>query len=187
MVELSETVPDGLIVFMPSYSRMEEWARVWEKDKYLEQVSRNKLLFIESKDVAETSLVQTSFTYKKIQHYKQACDIGRGASLFAIARGKIAEGIDFEHHYGRCVAIVGFPALNSKDILILERCKFLEERFKITKNDFIEFDAMRQTSQCLGRVMRAKDDYGIMILADKRFAQKSKLTKMPRWIAQNLE
>jgi DNA excision repair protein ERCC-2 len=56
-VELSETVPDGMIVFMPSYSRMEEWARVWEKDKYLEQVSRNKLLFIESKDVAETSLV----------------------------------------------------------------------------------------------------------------------------------
>jgi DNA excision repair protein ERCC-2 len=36
LVELSETVPDGLIVFMPSYSRMEEWARVWEKDHYLE-------------------------------------------------------------------------------------------------------------------------------------------------------
>jgi DNA excision repair protein ERCC-2 len=83
--------------------------------------------------------------------------------------------------------MVGFPALNSKDILILERCRFLEERFRITKNDFIEFDAMRQTSQCLGRVMRAKDDYGIMILADKRFGQKSKLAKMPRWIAQNLE
>jgi len=41
------------------------------------------------------------------------------------------------------VAVIGFPALNSKDILILERCKFLDEKFKITKNDFIEFDAMR--------------------------------------------
>jgi DNA excision repair protein ERCC-2 len=27
LLELSENVPDGLIVFMPSYSRMEEWAR----------------------------------------------------------------------------------------------------------------------------------------------------------------
>lgn len=56
LLELSENVPDGLIVFMPSYSRMEEWARVWEKDRFLEQIAKNKLLFIESKDVAETSL-----------------------------------------------------------------------------------------------------------------------------------
>lgn len=30
--------------------------------------------------------------------------------------------------------------------------------------------------------MRNKDDYGIMIMVDKRFGQKSKLAKMPRWI-----
>ena len=62
-----------------------------------------------------------------MEHYRKACDIGRGAALFSISRGKIAEGIDFEGHYGRCVAIVGFPALNSKDILILERCRFLTD------------------------------------------------------------
>jgi DNA excision repair protein ERCC-2 len=27
--------------------------------------------------------------------YRKACDIGRGAVFFAIARGKIAEGVDF--------------------------------------------------------------------------------------------
>ncbi|CAK66212.1 unnamed protein product (macronuclear) [Paramecium tetraurelia] len=179
LLELSENVPDGLIVFMPSYSRMEEWARQWQKDKYLEQISKNKVLLIESKDVNETS--------QKLQQYRKCCDVGRGAALFSIARGKIAEGIDFEGHYGRCVAVIGFPALNSKDTLILERCKFLEEKFKITKNDFIEFDAMRQTCQCLGRVLRGKQDYGIMIMADKRFAQKSKLSKMPRWIYKQLD
>jgi len=31
-------VPDGMIVFMPSYGRMEEWARAWEKDKLLTQI-----------------------------------------------------------------------------------------------------------------------------------------------------
>lgn len=93
------------------------------------------MLFIETKDVNET--------FVKLAQFRKACDAGRGAALFSIARGKIAEGIDFEQHYGRCVAVLGFPALNSKDTLILERCRFLEEKFKITKNDFIEFDAMR--------------------------------------------
>jgi DNA excision repair protein ERCC-2 len=31
-------------------------------------------------------------------------------------------------------------------------------------------DAMRQASQCMGRVIRSKTDYGIMILADQRYA-----------------
>lgn len=35
--------------------------------------------------------------------------------------------------------------------------------------------------------MRGKLDYGIMIMCDKRFAQKSKLNKMPKWIAKQLE
>jgi DNA excision repair protein ERCC-2 len=85
--------------------------------------------------VAESSL--------KLSQFRQACDKGKGGVLLSIARGKIAEGIDFEHHYGRCVAIMGFPALNSKDIIILERCNFLKDKFQISKNDFIEFDAMR--------------------------------------------
>lgn len=45
--------------------------------------------------------------------------MGRGAVFFSIARGKIAEGIDFEEHYGRCVIMVGFPVLNSKDPIII--------------------------------------------------------------------
>jgi DNA excision repair protein ERCC-2 len=35
--------------------------------------------------------------------------------------------------------------------------------------------------------MRGKSDYGIMLLVDKRFAQKSKLAKMPKWISKQLE
>lgn len=36
LLELSENVPDGLLVFMPSFNRMEEWVRAWEKDQILE-------------------------------------------------------------------------------------------------------------------------------------------------------
>ena len=50
------------------------------------------------------------------------------------------------------------------------------------KNEFFEFDTMRQCSQCLGRVMRRKTDYGMMILADQRFNKYSRYEKLPKWI-----
>lgn len=33
--------------------------------------------------------------------YVKACDNGRGAVLLSVARGKVSEGIDFDHHLGR--------------------------------------------------------------------------------------
>jgi Rad3-related DNA helicase len=38
---------------------------------------------------------------------------------------------------------------------------------QIRENDFLTFDAMRHAAQCVGRVIRGKTDYGIMIFADK--------------------
>lgn len=35
------------------------------------------------------------------------------------------------------------------------------------ENDFLTFDAMRQAAQCMGRALRGKSDYGLMVFADK--------------------
>jgi DNA excision repair protein ERCC-2 len=67
----------------------------WHALGALRLVEQNKLLFIETKDIVETTLALTNF--------KRACDSGRGAVFFSIARGKVAEGIDFDRHYGRAV------------------------------------------------------------------------------------
>jgi DNA excision repair protein ERCC-2 len=45
---------------------------------------------------------------------------------------------------------------------------------------------MRHAAQCIGRVLRGKTDYGIMILADKRFQRADKRLKLPRWIQEHL-
>jgi DNA excision repair protein ERCC-2 len=44
---------------------------------------------------------------------------------------------------------------------------------------------MRHAAQCLGRVIRGKDDYGIMVLADKRFNKR--ISQLPKWIQQGLD
>lgn len=43
----------------------------------------------------------------------QACDNGRGAVLLSVARGKVSEGIDFDHNYGRAVIMFGYAFLYS--------------------------------------------------------------------------
>lgn len=57
---------------------------------------------------------------------------------------------------------------------------------QIRENDFLTFDAMRHAAQCVGRVMRGKTDYGIMLFADQRFSRSDKRSKLPRWIQEYL-
>ena len=51
------------------------------------------------------------------------------------------------------------------------RLEYLQQTFQISDSDFLAFDAMRQASQCVGRVIRSKADYGMMIFADSRCAR----------------
>ena len=62
---------------------------------------KRKLVFIETKDIVETTLALSNF--------KAACSRGRGAIFLSVARGKVAEGIDFDHHFGRMVILFGIP------------------------------------------------------------------------------
>lgn len=52
--------------------------------------------------------------------------------------------------------------------------------------DFLNFDALRQASQCVGRVIRSKTDYGLMVFADSRYNRHDKRSKLPKWILQFL-
>jgi DNA excision repair protein ERCC-2 len=109
-----------------------------------------------------------------LENYKQACDCGRGAVFFSIARGKVSEGVDFAGHYGRCVVVFGIPYQNTLSRNLNARMSFLKENFNIKENDVLTFDAMRQTSQCVGRILRSKYDYGLMIFADARYKKSDK-------------
>jgi DNA excision repair protein ERCC-2 len=60
----------------------------------------------------------------------------------------------------------GIPYQYSKSRVLLARLKYLNETFGIDEKDFMTFDAMRQCAQCVGRVIRSKLDYGMMVFAD---------------------
>ena len=74
------------------------------------------------------------------------------------------------------------PPHHPTDARDRERLEYLQTKFHINPSDFLTFDAMRQAAQCVGRVIRSKLDYGLMIFADSRYNRYDKRTKLPKWI-----
>uniref|UniRef100_A0A8C7JGA0 General transcription and DNA repair factor IIH helicase subunit XPD n=2 Tax=Oncorhynchus TaxID=8016 RepID=A0A8C7JGA0_ONCKI len=178
LLEMSAIVPDGIVAFFTSYTYMENIVASWYEQGILENVQRNKLIFIETPDAAETSMA--------LEKYQEACENGRGAILLSVARGKVSEGIDFVHHFGRAVIMFGVPYVYTQSRILKARLEYLRDQFQIRENDFLTFDAMRHAAQCVGRAIRGKTDYGLMIFADKRYARADKRGKLPRWIQEHL-
>lgn len=176
LLDVVANVPDGVCCFFTSYSYMEYVVGEWDKLRIIQEVTKHKLVYLETKDVVETTLA--------LDNFKRACDMGRGAVFISIARGKIAEGIDFDRHYGRAVILFGIPYQYTKSPVLKARLDFMQTKYQIEDKKFLTFDALRQSAQCVGRVIRSKTDYGLVILADSRYNQKDKREKFPPWITQ---
>ncbi|KAI3380414.1 hypothetical protein SNEBB_007884 [Seison nebaliae] len=176
LISLCKTVPDGIVAFFTSYSYLESTIASWYEQRVLEQLQKHKLVFIESPDSKATSLA--------LFNYQRACQSGRGALLLSVARGKVSEGVDFDHHYGRCVVMFGVPFVYTKSRTLRARLEFLRERYNIRETDFLTFDAMRHAAQCVGRVLRGKTDYGLMVFADARFGRADKRSRLPKWLGE---
>ncbi|KAL1319520.1 hypothetical protein HN51_071787 [Arachis hypogaea] len=178
LLEMASVVPDGIVCFFVSYSYMDGIVNTWNETGILKEIMQHKLVFIETQDVVETTLA--------LDNYRKACDCGRGAIFFSVARGKVAEGIDFDRHYGRLVIMFGVPFQYTLSKILLARLEYLRDTFQIKEGDFLTFDALRQAAQCVGRVIRSKADYGMMIFADKRYSRHDKRSKLPSWILSHL-
>ena len=178
LVGLAQSIPDGIVAFFVSYSYMENIISKWHDTGILREIMQHKLIFMETQDVVETSLA--------LDNYRRACNAGRGAVFLSVARGKVAEGIDFDRHYGRAVVMYGVPYQYTLSRILRARLEYLRETLQIKEQDFLTFDAIRQASQCIGRVIRSKADYGLMVFADKRYNSHDKRSKLPKWISNHM-
>ena len=160
-------MPDGVVCFFPSYFYLETIVGAWNDMGVLRATLRHKLIFVETRYFCIFfSLVLNSFddylnsdfaeSALALQNYRRACDNGRGAVLLAVARGKVSEGIDFDHHYGRAVILFGVPYVYTESRTLRARLEFLRDHFQIRETEFLTFDAMRTASQAVGRVIRGK-------------------------------
>lgn len=63
--------------------------------------------------------------------------------------------------------VFSIPYQYTESRILKARLEFLRDNHRIRENDYLTFDAMRHAAQCVGRVLRGKTDWGLMIFADK--------------------
>uniref|UniRef100_A0A914HN65 Helicase ATP-binding domain-containing protein n=1 Tax=Globodera rostochiensis TaxID=31243 RepID=A0A914HN65_GLORO len=167
--------PQGMLVFFSSFAQMASILGHWKScrssnGQFLwDQLERQKRLLMEPKDKRELSKLFNKFDVAVRENRPTAGRSG-GALLFAVCRGKLSEGIDFSDSHCRAVVVVGipFPPLYDPRIILKKAC-LAKQGNSMNPNEWYRIEGIRAVNQALGRIIRHKDDFGVVVLADSRF------------------
>ena len=120
LVEIAKVVPDGLLIFFPSYAWMDTYLTHWKKTGIWDRLNHWKECFVEPKD--RNTLAKTVDEFRtKVRHVSRI-----GACFLAVCRGKVSEGIDFADADARAVVITGIPFPSVYDPKVSLKKKFLD-------------------------------------------------------------
>ena len=193
LVELCDAIPDGSVVFFPSYAYLGQVIIRWQLKRndrspsIWQFLSEKKPIFRESK---------TGSIDDVLAQYTQSISAGRGGLLLSVIGGKLSEGINFADALGRGVIVVGLPFPNSQSPQWKAKLEYIEnntierggsrEEGKSSARELYENACMRAVNQSIGRAIRHKADYACIILLDGRYNSPRIEGKLPAWIRQGM-
>lgn len=184
---VAQVVPDGLLVFFPSYPVMKSCQEAWQLSGMWDSINQLKPIFVEPNSKEGFVAVMTGY-YNAV-----ASPDRKGACFMAVCRGKVSEGLDFCDGNGRAVIITGLPYPPSRDPRVLEKQKYLEDNRKnakgllgLTGQQWYRLEATRAVNQAIGRVIRHKLDYGAILLCDQRFSSPDLVKQLSAWVRPRL-
>ncbi|KAJ8452039.1 hypothetical protein Cgig2_016620 [Carnegiea gigantea] len=198
IVNFARIVPDGLLVFFPSYHVMERCISCWKDNSHgnlanqrtiWERICRFKRPVIEPK--------QSSLFASSIEDFRSKLNdrSASGAVFFAVCRGKVSEGLDFADQFGRAVIVTGLPFATLTDPKVRLKREYLDEQARsetkchkpLTGSEWYDQLASRAVNQAVGRVIRHRHDYGAIIFCDERFATSHRQAQVSSWIQPHIK
>lgn len=185
ILSFSRVVPDGLLVFFPSYPIMTKCQEMWQNEGIWSSINNIKPIFVEPQRKDTFNAIISDY-YSKISDPST-----RGACFMAVCRGKVSEGLDFADMNGRAVIITGLPFPPLKDPRIILKKKYLEElRSKdkqfLSGDEWYSLEATRAVNQAIGRVIRHQNDYGAILLCDCRFNSPKLKSQLSAWLRDHI-
>ena len=187
LIEISSCIPDGLVVFFPSYVYLDQVVAFWKTKPIWARLQDQKPIFQELK----TSGVDTI-----LASYSEAIANNKGGLLLSVIGGKLSEGINFSDALGRGVVVVGMPYPNVHTAHWKAKLEHIEqstatrtgkkEEGKAVARAFVENACMRAVNQSIGRAIRHKGDFASILLLDKRYGIERIEGKLPAWIRQGI-
>lgn len=185
---LCKTVPNGIVVFAPSYKYLHKLILTWKADGSLAIISSMKQVFIE---LSENISIEDV-----LKEYGLAARL-KGAILFAVVGGKMSEGVNFSDELARAVVMLGLPYPNAFSGELIAKRNFIEEATiqrggtsadaKRNSREYYENLCMRAVNQSVGRSIRHANDYSIIVLFDNRYKSEKIQLKLSGWMRESIQ
>uniref|UniRef100_A0A804NHJ3 Regulator of telomere elongation helicase 1 homolog n=1 Tax=Zea mays TaxID=4577 RepID=A0A804NHJ3_MAIZE len=197
IVNFARIVPDGLLVFFPSYSMMDMCVDFWKNRNHSNSASENTIwqrICKHKQPVIEPR--QSSNFQSAIEDYRAKLhDSSSGAIFFAVCRGKVSEGLDFADRAGRAVIVTGMPFATPTDAKVRLKREYLDKQGTpsnkntkmLTGEEWYVQQAARAVNQAVGRVIRHRHDYGAIIYCDERFVWPNYQSQMSYWLRPHIK
>ncbi|KAJ3125736.1 hypothetical protein HK098_008258 [Nowakowskiella sp. JEL0407] len=180
ILRIMQLTPDGMLVFLPSYTFMNDLVDRWKVTGLYDGLEECKKLYFEPRKIGN---VEFSGMVKRYQgDVESRC----GAAFFCIYRGKMSEGIDFAGRLARTVVAVGIPYPSYTDICVAKKREYNDLHNPFLKGlQWYETQAFRAVNQAIGRCIRNAKDWGAMILLDSRFGEGD--TRISKWLREQIK
>ena len=120
-----------------------------------------KRVFVEGQRARENARI--------VDKYKKAARSSDGAVLFAVFRGRNAEGSNFPYEEARGIFNVGLPYADFHDPLVRAQIGYFNKKHERLGDTWYIMDAFRAANQAMGRGIRHRDDWCHFYLMDRRY------------------
>ncbi|KAL4483299.1 hypothetical protein ABPG72_007941 [Tetrahymena utriculariae] len=191
MQQLAEIIPDGLVIFVQSYTFLDKLKNMLlQNSNQLQQIQQFKKIFMDDKDNSNNTILEKY--QKEILKEKEIGSQKNGAILISVIGGRLSEGINFSDKLARCVVVFGMPYSNIKSAELIEKMNHYDSiskknNFSFSGNDYYENLCMKSVNQAIGRSIRHKDDYSVILLIDQRFSQEKNINRLSSWIRKRVK
>ena len=157
LMNVCNVVPDGVVVFFPSYGYLDHFLASWSGRSAIEG---KKAVFVEASGLGESE--------RLLRAYQQAIYAGKGALLLAVMGGRLSEGVNFSDRLARAVLVVGLPFPNVHDAETEARQAFycqLRGGQAGAASEYLENMCLRSVNQTIGTGSTAAGRAGAMALS----------------------
>ena len=168
----------GILVFFQCYEYLLNCYNIWLENKIIQKYKQIKEVFFD-----------LSFNRQKSEETIRQTKKNNNLLLFTVYRGRSSEGVNFHDDEARMVICVGMPYPKLSDSRVILKKDYLDQKHRIENNNFngwkwYKEEAINAVNQSLGRLIRNKNDYGIMICFGIEFSERR--IQFSKWINDNI-
>lgn len=164
LLPILRILPHGTLVFFPSYGAMDKVMNYWERKSTIwRDIQKTSRVFREKPKQEQNEFDSDLKSYK--------LETKTRAIFFVVCRGKLSEGANLQGNECRTVIITGLPFPARLDPKVDANVQYQKQKSGGMLNIWYSQQMLRALNQTIGRVIRSKSDFGLLLLCSPTFRE----------------